>query len=237
MSVPLPDKEARRIEALRHYHILDTPPEKMFDDVALLASIICQTPIASMTLVDTNRQWSKARIGLGAAETPREHGFCAHTILSHEMMVIEDAKLDDRFAQNPFVTSSPHIRFYAGAPLIDKEGNALGSLCVIDGTPRNLGIEQRAALEALSRQIIALLELRNSAAELAEVLVDLNTLRGLLPICSHCKNIRDDKGYWESVESYVTAHADVKFSHGICPDCVQQYYPEVYEQWKAIGEA
>lgn len=225
-----PDNEKKRIAALYRYHLLDTAPEQAFDDFAELASMICKTPIAAVSLVDTERQWFKARVGFDALETPREQAFCAHTILGDETMVIEDASRDVRFATNPLVTSGLCIRFYAGAPLIDREGNALGSLCVIDRQPRMLSLEQRQALEKLARQVMMQMELRHTSAQLAEVLAEMKTLHSLLPICSHCKGIRDDAGYWQSVESYLSAHTNTDFSHGICPVCFEKHFPEIFAQ-------
>ncbi len=160
MIAPLPANEEQRLAALRRYQILDTPPEPLFDDIALLASSICETPIGILTLVDNDRQWFKAKVGLDASQTPREQAFCAHTILGEQPMIIGNALLDARFADNPLVTGAPDIRFYAGAPLIDSEGFALGSLCVIDRRPRELEPHQQRALEALSRQVISQLEFR-----------------------------------------------------------------------------
>lgn len=230
MALRFPDNEAKRLEALRRYQILDTPAEQAFDDFALLASTICETPIALMTLIDGDRQWFKAQLGIGGTETPREHAFCSHTILGDEVMVVEDATCDERFADNPYVIAEPHVRFYAGAPLIDRDGYALGSLCVIDSQPRPLTDPQRQVLAALARQIIAQLESRRTSAELAEALGQIKTLRGLLPICAHCKCIRDDTGYWQNVETYVSSHTGVDFSHGICPDCLKQHFAEYYER-------
>lgn len=237
MSAPIPTNEAKRLEALRRYQILDTPAEQIFDDFASIASIICQTPIATMTLVDSDRQWFKARVGLDSSESAREHAFCAHTILGDEVMIVEDATADRRFADNPLVKGEPHIRFYAGAPLIDREGFAIGSICVIDRKPRPLTSEQNRALQALARQIISQLEFRRTCSVLADALAELKTLHGLLPICSHCKEVRDDAGYWQSVESYFKAHTDAEFSHGICPKCLKAHYPEVYENLHAKGTA
>ena len=237
MTTPLPTNETKRIEALRRYNILDTQPEKTFDDFTFLASTICQAPIALLTFVDESRQWFKAHSGIKVTETPREGGFCSHTILGTDVMIVEDASSDERFAQHPFVTEVPNIRFYAGAPLIDAEGYALGSLCVIDEKPRSLSPENRLALEALARQIISQLELRRTSADLAEALADIKILREILPICSHCREIRDDSGYWQSVESYVMAHSDTNFSHGICPACLKANYPTIYENLRAAGKA
>lgn len=228
MKIPIPANEAKRLEALRRFRILDTPSEPDFDDLAQLAAFICETPIALISLVDADRQWFKARVGLDTPETSRELAFCSYTILGDEPMMVEDTTVDDRFSGNPLVTSDPHIRFYAGAPLIDREGNALGSLCVIDRKVRTLTPEQIKAMQALSRQVITQLELRRTTAELAESLADLKTLHGLLPICAHCKGIRNDGGYWQSVEAYVAAHSDADFTHGICPPCMEKHYPELF---------
>lgn len=240
MIAPLPSNETKRLAALHRYQILDTPAEQAFDDFAFLASTLCGTPIALMTLVDSNRQWFKARVGLAVTETPREHAFCAHAILGSEVMVIPDATADERFAQNPLVTSEPHIRFYAGAPLIDVEGNGLGTLCVIDRERRPLTAEQsqtlQTLLQTLARQIISQLEFRRTAADLASALGDLKRLHGLLPICAHCKDVRNDTGYWESVESYVQAHSEADFSHGICPVCMKLHYSAILER-KQVGAA
>jgi GAF domain-containing protein len=235
MTAPLPSNESKRLEALKRYRILDTPPEQAFDDFALLASTICGTPMAMVTFVDRERQWFKAGVGHTAAETPREQAFCAHTILGTEVMVVEDARLDARFTANALVTGDPHIRFYAGAPLIDGKGHALGSLCVIDREPRPLPPGQHAALVALARQVMAQLELRRTAADLAEALSDLRTVHGLLPICSHCKGIRNDAGYWQSVETYLKAHTEADFTHGVCPVCLKQHHPKTYERMQAEG--
>ena len=236
MSAPLPPNETKRLDALIRYHILDTPAEQAFDDFAFLASTICQTPIALMSLVDGERQWFKARVGIDATETPREHAFCAHTILGDDVMVVEDAACDERFATNPLVTGDPRIRFYAGAPLIDTKGNALGSLCVIDRQPRKLTAEQQQALAALARQAMSHLELRRTSAELASALTDLKTLHGLLPICSHCKGVRDDDGYWQEIDTYLQAHTEADLTHSVCPACLKLHHPVTYDRMHSEGK-
>jgi two-component system sensor histidine kinase/response regulator len=164
---PLPLNELERLGALDRYHILDTDPEQAFDDLTLLASHICGTKIASITLIDRDRQWFKSKIGMTRSESSREDSFCAHGILQPDVFVVENALADRRFAGNPFVEGDPMIRFYAGAPLMTSDGYALGMICVIAKVVRKLSPEQSAGLRALSRQVVAQLELRRGITELA----------------------------------------------------------------------
>jgi PAS domain S-box-containing protein len=166
MTAPLPAGETERRKALARYSVLDTPPEESFDEVARLAQELCGTPIALVSLVDAERQWSKARRGIDAVQTPRDWSFCAHAILQNEIFVVEDASGDARFASNPLVMDGPRVRFYAGAPLITRDGCALGTVCVLDTVPRALRPAERVGLLALSRQAMSLLELRRLDLEL-----------------------------------------------------------------------
>jgi GAF domain-containing protein len=219
MRAPIPKNETERIAKLNSLNILDTVPESTYDEITYLASYIAETPIALVSLVDTDRLWFKSRLGIDANETPREHAFCAHAILNpEEAMVIPDAREDSRFVDNPLVTGDPGIRFYAAAPLVVSKGLSLGTLCVIDRKPRMPKPEQMKALEVLSRQVVAHMELR-------QALSDVKRLGGMLPICAHCKSVRDDEGYWQEVESFVAERTDAKFTHGICPSCMDRHYP------------
>jgi len=168
MSTPIPKNESKRIKLLWQYDILDTVPEKVFDELAELAAHICGAPIALITLVDENRQWFKSKVGVSVNETGRDISLCAHAILQDDLFIIPDTTLDERFKNNPLVTASPKIRFYAGAPLISPDGHALGTLCVLDQVPRELTADQKSALNILSRHVMTQLELRRHALELAK---------------------------------------------------------------------
>ncbi len=167
MRPDVPANEAARLQALSRFDILDTAPEEAYDDLVYLASHICGTPTALVTLVDRDRQWFKAKLGIEVPQTPREDAFCAHAILQPDsLLVVPNATEDVRFRDNPLVIGAPSIRFYAGAPLITQDHAALGTICVIDDKPRQLSAEQAKALRALARQVMAQLELRLSGQEL-----------------------------------------------------------------------
>lgn len=235
--IPIPNNEVDRLKALLNYKILDTPPEVEFDNLVSLASYISCTPVAMISLVDSDRQWFKAKVGTPVTETERDVAFCAHAICHSDLFVVPDALADRRFATNPLVTDDPHIRFYAGAPLITPEGHAVGTLCVVDQKPRELTTAQLEALRALGKAVVAQLELRRHVQERDRLLHDLHAatsnikiLTGLLPICAGCKKIRDDGGYWSQVEQYVADRSEADFTHGICPECAKRLYPDAYKE-------
>jgi PAS domain S-box-containing protein len=157
---PTPENEAERIAALRALDVLDSAEEDIYNTIVKAAAEICQTSMASLTFVDSNRQWFKSKIGLNATETSRDVSFCGHAILGSELFIVEDALLDPRFRGNPFVQGSPNVRFYAGMPLLTDTGLALGTLCVIDSIPRSLNVQQKAALGVLATSVMRVLKLR-----------------------------------------------------------------------------
>lgn len=200
--------EPARLASLHRYRILDTEPERAFDDLTMLASHICSTPMALITLVDADRQWFKSRIGITAPETSRTVSFCAHAIKQRDLFIIPDARADERLRDNPLVTGEPHIRFYAGAPLITPDGYALGALCVVDRVTRTLTPQQIDALDALRRQVQSQLELRRHVFDLEQALAQRNhaqaqqaqlidglreahdnvrRLSAMMPFCSTCQ--------------------------------------------------
>ena len=170
------------MDALESYQVMDTPPEQALNDLARLAAFICGTPTSLVTLIDGQRQWFKARVGFDAAETTREHAFCQVAMrTTSEVYEVADATKDPLFSGNPFVTGEPHIRFYAGAPLLSSEGQPLGTLCAIDSVPHRLTSEQRAALRILARQVMTHLELRRTRLQLED---ERQKMEGVLRIAN-----------------------------------------------------
>ncbi|WP_426061938.1 GAF domain-containing protein [Hymenobacter sp. B1770] len=171
----LPENESERLQSLAEHNLLDTLPEEVYDDITRLAAEICGTPIAAINLIAGDRQWSKSvHNELGESLSlhhymrgPREHSFCAHTILNpDETMVVPDARFDERFQGNPLTVSDPHIIFYAGVPVKDAEDRALGSLCVIDSRPRELSDLKLESLKALAKLVNTHFQLRHSNIQL-----------------------------------------------------------------------
>jgi C4-dicarboxylate-specific signal transduction histidine kinase len=163
MQVPkITLNECERLKDLFEYEVLDTSPEGDFDELTSLVAHICEAPIALISLIDESRQWFKSRVGLEALQTSRDISFCGHAIHGKDIFEVTNTLVDERFKDNPLVVGAPHIRFYAGMPLVTPRGNAIGTLCVIDKIPRRLTDNQKKALRTLSRQIIDLFELRLS---------------------------------------------------------------------------
>ena len=172
MAAAPPSIEASRIAALNRYAILDTEPEQSFDDLVTLAAHICKTPMAMLSLVDEHRQWFKSKVGVQVRETPREISICTHAIQQDDLFIVPDTRQDPRFRDNPLVVGEPRVRFYAGAPLINEDGFALGTLCVVDREPRELDEDQKNALLSLRRLALAQMELRQNLRLLKDALND-----------------------------------------------------------------
>lgn len=240
MKAPTPLNEAGRLEALRSYEILDTESEKEFDDLCLLASQICETPIAMISLIDDKRQWFKAKFGVNVDETSRDIAFCGHAIMQRDVFVVEDAMADSRFSDNPLVTSEPKIRFYAGASLTTPDGFQIGTICVVDRQPRRMNPDQVEALRALSRHVITQLELRKSLVELHRSTLVRERLE---------RNVRESERqlfqFLEAVPVGIFVHdangnpyyanqtAQMILGRGIAPDASKEELAEVYKAYIA----
>ncbi len=168
IPAPIPADEKERLRELYSLELLDTPYEKEFDDIVRIASKICNAPISTITLIDSDRQWFKAKVGVQCTSDPRSITFCGHAIMDDKLMEVNNALQDDRFFDNPLVLGDPpNIRYYAGMPLITQSGYKIGTLCVIDRVPRNLDADQLYSLETLAKQVMRLIELRVQNKELA----------------------------------------------------------------------
>lgn len=201
MIIPeIPFNESKRLKALKDYRILDTSAEKEFDELVQLAAQVCKVPISLISLIDSDRQWFKAKVGLEVNETPRDLAFCAHAIHSDDMLIIKDAQEDERFSGNPLVKLDPKIRFYAGKPLVNPDGYRLGTLCTIDVEPREFSQEQQFALETLAKQVVKLLDLRLQNIEHKQAIAKLektsNELQSFLDGSSDLIQSVDENGQY-----------------------------------------
>jgi GAF domain-containing protein len=178
---PIPANEPERLQSLNEHELLDTLPESVYDDITLLASEIIGTPVSLITLVDKDRQWFKSKHNFLPPETSRDLSFCAHAIMDSDgVMVVPDARYDERFHDNPLVTGDPRVVFYAGVPLTDAMGNGLGTLCVIDHRPRELSDQQVESLKALAKLVKTHFELRRTRMELEKAQDDLKMVQSLV---------------------------------------------------------
>jgi len=220
---PIPPNESERLAALRRYDILDTPAEADFDDFTRLASQICGTPIATITLIDTARQWFKSNIGMGVSETPRDTSFCGRTILGSEILEVPNALEDERFRDSPLVTGDPNVRFYAGAPLVTPDGQNIGALCVLDRTPHHLTPEQREMLILLSRQVVHLLELRLAGRRIKWLNENLEHL-----VAKRTEELVDSE---ERFRQFAEQSSEVFWFVGLNPERILYVSPAVEKIW------
>lgn len=159
--LPPSNDDPARLAELKRLDVMDSSEDQAYDDITRMAADVCGTPMALITLVDGTRQWFKSRVGLQLTQTPRQHAFCAHAIQTpDQVMVVTDARKDERFTSNPLVTGDPNIRFYAGAPLVTASGHALGTICVIDTEPRDIEPSQLETLQFMAQQVVSMLEAR-----------------------------------------------------------------------------
>ncbi|EGR7975890.1 sensor domain-containing diguanylate cyclase [Vibrio vulnificus] len=192
-----PDNEPQRIADLHSLHILDTAAEERFDRVTRIARRLFDVPIALVSLVDEDRQWFKSCFGLNASETPRDISFCGHAILGTDTLIVEDASQDERFADNPLVTGTPHIRFYAGVPLFYEDKSCLGTLCIIDSKPRTLNAEERLDLIDLAKMAERELAATHSAA--IDDLTQISNRRGFMTLAKKSMAYCEVGGYPYSI--------------------------------------
>jgi len=208
----IPENEKERIENLKSYAILDTLPEKEYDEITFLASQICGTPISLISLIDETRQWFKSHHGLQATETPKEYAFCAHAINDQDkILIVPDSRIDERFHDNPLVTDNPYVIFYAGIPLVSQKGYSLGTLCVIDNVPRKLDETQILSLKSLANQLVKLMELRISLIEIDKSRLQLKELNAtkdkLFSIIGH--DLAGPLGSFKSLVEYMISDFDL----------------------------
>ncbi len=237
-NIPVPHNEKDRLKALHNYYILDSLSEVAFDRITEIASIICNVPISLITLIDEDRQWIKSAIGIDSTETARDQSFCAYTIMGSEIFEIDDTTTDDRFKNNPMVTGDAHIRFYAGYPLIDEQGYALGSLCVVDRKPNILKAEQKRALKLLARQISELIVERRKKEE-------LRNFEKLFELSNDLVFIGGMDGYFKKInpaferlfgwsEEYILKTSSFEFYH---PDDIETTKKELEKLARGAGSA
>ena len=237
---PLPSSENHRLETLCAYNVLDTDPEPGFDEIVQLAASICQTPIALVSFIDSERQWFKAKVGLDASETPRDLAFCAHAIVDPStLLIVEDTLKDERFHDNPLVKKNPNIRFYAGCPLQVASGESLGTLCVIDQKPRTLTQDQQDALRILGNQVVAQLELRLALKEARDAQAKQKKIELQTALLASIVESSDDAIISKTLDGIITSwNPGAEKLYGYTPaEAVGQHVTIVFPQENLAEEA
>lgn len=230
------ERRDARVDALTEYAILDSDPEPRFDALTKILSLALDLPVAVISLVDADREWTKAAYGVAPASLPTEPGFAAEAITSGGLSVIEDVAADPRFAAHPLVTGPRQLRFFVGAPLEIECGHRIGSLWALGPEPRTLLPRETELLRTLAQQVVEMLELRRTEAQLEDAVQRIRTLASLIPICSHCRKVRDDENHWSTLERLVQAKTGSRFTHGICPECVREHYPDAADELLRLGK-
>jgi PAS domain S-box-containing protein len=196
IEAPVPQEETQRLKALKAYEVLDTPEDPVFDEITKVAAHICGTKMSLITFVDGERQWFKSHYGITSKETPRNISFCGHTILDDKLLIVEDSAEDPRFHDNPLFINEPHIRFYAGAPLITPDNQRIGTLCVSDTNAKSLNENQKMALQSLARQVINYLEINKKNSELEKLKKFLSDSQSIAKIGSWIYNAKLHQMEW-----------------------------------------
>ncbi|MCC5815270.1 MAG: PAS domain-containing protein, partial [Leptospira sp.] len=239
-KLPIPPNEEGRLKSLYSYQLLDSPPEEQFDRLTKLAASICGVPIALMSLIDKDRQWFKSKVGMDSIETARDISFCQYAILDKNLFEIEDAHRDERFIENPLVTGDPNIRFYAGYPLVMADGNAIGTLCVIDRIPRKLDDNQKESIRLLAEELVHNIKTRKEQEELKilqnitktqknEIEMFFNTTLELLCIADlQGKFVRVNKAWEEFLGIPVNQLFGEDFLQFIHPDDIDETLKAVF---------
>jgi GAF domain-containing protein len=227
------------VHTLHEYAMLDSDPEPRFDAITKILSLALELPVVLISLVHADREWVKVAYGVEPDAVLGELaslGFGAEVIGSADLLVVEDAAADPRFAAHPLVTGPQQLRFFVGAPLEIQGGHRIGSLCALGPTPRTLAPREAELVRMLALQVVEMLALRRTEAELEGARQRIRTLATLIPICSHCRKVRDDENHWSTLERLVQAKTGSRFTHGICPECVREHYPDAADELLRLGK-
>lgn len=208
--------EEDRLKSLQKYYLEDTSSDAALAKIVKVASVLCGTQMAAISILEKDRQWFKVKIGTDISETPREYALCNHTIKGMVPVVVENTIEDDRFKDHPFVVNDPKVRFYAASPIITTEGDVLGTVCAVDFSPKSLSAEKIAMLEDLADLARHTIE----AHRTSYILSSLN--KNVITVCYKCKNIKTEKGKWELLETFLKRELGTQLSHGICRKCASK---------------
>lgn len=224
------DPRLSRSEALAEYAILDSGAEARFDSLTKVAALALGQPIALISIVDAEREWIKSAYGVDALAIPNRPGFSSHVVATGEVLGVADATIDPHFCDHPLVNGPLEVRSFLGVPLRVHSGHLLGTLAVLGSGSHIHSTRDTELLLGLGQQVVELLELRRTEAQLEETAEKIRTLATLIPICSHCRKVRDEERRWSTLERLVQAKTGSRFTHGICPDCVREHYPDAAEE-------